>query len=51
MRQGRHALPAMREWGIKLEAKPRYVVSAKPLQGGAVALHYRRAKGLDQTFQ
>lgn len=44
------ALPAMRERGINLEAKSRYVASAKPLRGGAVALHYRGANELDQTF-
>ncbi len=45
------ALSAMREWAIKLEAKPKCVVSSKPLQCGAVALHYRRAQGSDQTHQ
>ena len=37
---------AMREWAVKLEAKPKYrleLVSAKPLRNGAVAMHYRRS--------
>jgi hypothetical protein len=36
---------AMREWAVKLEAKPKYVVSSTRKDfSGAVAMHYRRAR-------